>query len=69
MRCADYKGTCQAPGEVHCSVCGQGFCWDHLLTLRFADHEAILRERLVCRNCTQRLFSEIEAGTPIGRGG
>ncbi len=43
-----------------CSVCGQGFCWDHILTLRFAQEEAILQKRSVCRNCTEQIVEEIE---------
>ena len=60
MICADYSGQCQAQGEVSCSACGQQFCWDHILTLRFAYKEAIAQERSVCRNCTEHLFDEIE---------
>jgi hypothetical protein len=60
MICADYSGHCQAHGEVPCSVCGQQFCWDHILTLRFAHKEAIVQERSVCRSCTEHLFDELE---------
>jgi len=60
MSCADYSGHCQTHAEVSCSVCGQQFCWDHILTLRFAHNEAIVQVRLVCRNCTEHLFDELE---------
>ncbi len=60
MICADYSGHCRAHGEVLYSICGQHFCWDHILTLRFAHHEAIVQERSVCRNCTEHLFDELE---------
>ncbi len=60
MRCADYSGNCQAQGEVPCSICRHQFCWDHILTLRFAHKEAIVQEHSVCRNCTEHLFDELE---------
>jgi hypothetical protein len=28
--------------------------------LRFAQQEAMIQERLVCRNCTEQLFDELE---------
>jgi hypothetical protein len=60
MSCADYTGACHAPGDVLCTVCGQRFCWEHILTLRFADQPAILHERAVCRGCTERLFDDLQ---------
>lgn len=60
MLCADYSGHCQAHGEVSCRICGQLFCWDHILTLRIARNEAIIQEHSVCRNCTEHLFDELE---------
>ncbi len=60
MVCADYSGKCQSNGEVQCSTCGRGFCWDHILLLRFAREETIAQERYVCRNCTEQLFDEME---------
>jgi hypothetical protein len=60
MACADYSGKCQSMEEVLCSVCKQGFCWDHILTLCFALEDAVVNERYVCRNCTEHLFDKIE---------
>lgn len=60
MICADYSGHCQADGEVVCRICRQHFCWDHILTLRFAHKEAIVQERSVCRNCTEHLVDDLE---------